>query len=127
MAVVVGFIPTPVGFEALDAALAEATQRGGPLIVVNVIRPGDEADPRHAHPGDLDAAADRLRGAPVRVDIRQEQAQHDISEVLLDLVETERAELLVLGIRRGRDLGAHLLGITLQKILLSVPCDVLVV
>ena len=36
MAVVVGFIPTEVGFKALAAARDEAEQRGGPLIVVNV-------------------------------------------------------------------------------------------
>ena len=40
MAVVVGFIPTEVGFKALTAAREEAEQRGGPLIVVNVLREG---------------------------------------------------------------------------------------
>lgn len=33
MAVVVGFIPTEVGFKALAAAREEAEQRGGPLVV----------------------------------------------------------------------------------------------
>ena len=48
MAVVVGFIPTEVGFKALAAAREEAEQRGGPLVVVNVLRAGIEEDPRHA-------------------------------------------------------------------------------
>ena len=82
MAVVVGFIPTEVGFKALTAAREEAEQRGGPLVVVNVLRAG---------------------------------------------VEEEKAELLVLGVRRQNDLARHLLGLTVQKLLLSSPSDVLVV
>lgn len=127
MAVVVGFIPTPVGFEALDSARTAAEERGGPLIVLNVVRQGDEQDPRHASEGDLDAAGDRLRGSAVRVDIRQESSEDDIADVLLDTVEKEKAELLVIGLRRERDVARHLLGVTLQKLLLSAPCDVLVV
>ncbi|PWH06619.1 universal stress protein [Brachybacterium endophyticum] len=127
MAVVVGFIPTPVGFDALDTARAQAESRGGPLIVLNVVHSNDEDDPRHASDGDLDAAADRLRGSAVRVDIRQETSDEDISDVLLDTVEKEKAELLVIGLRRERDVARHLLGITPQKLLLSAPCDVLVV
>ena len=51
MAVVVGFIPTDVGFAALDAARTEAERRGGPLILVNVVRDGVEDDPRGVPPG----------------------------------------------------------------------------
>lgn len=127
MAVVVGFIPTAVGFDALEAARREAETRGGPLIVVNIVRPGDDADPRHAHQGDLDAAQERLHGAAVRVEFRQERADYDIADVLLDVLEAEKAELLVLGLRRRQDIGAHLLGTTSQKLLLSAPCDVLVI
>jgi nucleotide-binding universal stress UspA family protein len=127
VAVVVGFIPTPVGFDALDTARSEAEGRGGPLIVLNVVRTDDESDPRHASAGDLDAAEDRLRGSAVRVDIRQETSDDDIADVLLDTVEKEEAELLVIGLRRERDVARHLLGITPQKLLLSAPCDVLVV
>ncbi|MGO3314963.1 MAG: universal stress protein, partial [Brachybacterium tyrofermentans] len=39
----------------------------------------------------------------------------------------EKAELLVLGIRRQNDLARHLLGLTVQKLLLAAPCEVLVV
>jgi nucleotide-binding universal stress UspA family protein len=127
VAVVVGFIPTPVGFDALDAAAQEAEARGGPLIVVNVIRPGDEDDPRHADEGQIDTASEHLRGRAVRVDIRQVTADDDVAESLLKVVEDEQAELLVLGLRRHKDIGRHLLGITPQKLLLSAPCEVLVV
>ena len=127
MAVVVGFIPTEVGFKALTAAREEAEQRGGPLVVVNVLRAGVEEDPRHADDQQLEIARDQLRRATVRVAFRQETTEDDIADVLLQVVEEERAELLVLGVRRQNDLARHLLGLTVQKLLLSSPSDVLVV
>lgn len=127
MAVVVGFIPTEVGYKALDAARDAAEQRGGPLILVNVVREGVEADPRHADDLQLETALDRLRRSAVRVQVRQERTEDDIADVLLKVVEEERAELLVLGIRRQNDLARHLLGLTVQKLLLSARSEVLVV
>ena len=127
MAVVVGFIPTEVGFRALTAAREEAEQRGGPLVVVNVLRAGVDEDPRHADDQQLEIARDQLRRATVRVAFRQETAKDDIADVLLQVVEEEKAELLVLGVRRQNDLARHLLGLTVQKLLLSSPSDVLVV
>ncbi len=127
MTVVVGFIPTPVGFAALDASLDEARRRGGPLIVVNVVRDGDEDDPRHASAEQLEMAQDRLRGAPVRVDVRQVRAELGIAGILLDIAETERADLLVIGIRREREHNRQFLGFTAQKLLVDAACDVLVV
>ena len=127
MAVVVGFIPTEVGFKALTAAREEAEQRGGPLVVVNVLRAGVEEDPRHADEQQLEIARDELRRTTVRVAFRQEATEDDIADVLLQVVEEERAELLVLGVRRQNDLARHLLGLTVQKLLLSSPSDVLVV
>ena len=127
MAVVVGFIPTEVGFKALTAAREEAEQRGGPLVVVNVLRAGVEEDPLHADDQQLEIARDQLRRATVRVAFRQETTEDDIADVLLQVVEEEKAELLVLGVRRQNDLARHLLGLTVQKLLLSSPSDVLVV
>src|SRR5699024_5978734 len=100
MAVVVGFIPTEVGFKALTAAREEAEQRGGPLIVVNVLREGITEDPRHANEQHREIARDHLRGSSVRIEFRQETTEDDIADVLLDVVEAENAELLVLGVRR---------------------------
>ena len=127
MAVVVGFIPTDVGFKALDAAREEAELRGGPLIVVNVVREGVADDPRHADDGELDVANDQLRGSMVRVEMRQQRTDDDIADVLLDVVDAEKAELLVLGLRRQTDLARHLMGLTVQKLLLSARSEVLVV
>lgn len=127
MAVVVGFIPTDVGFKALDAAREEAELRGGPLIVVNVVREGVADDPRHADDGELDVANDQLRGSMVRVEMRQQRTDDDIADVLLDVVDAEEAELLVLGLRRQTDLARHLMGLTVQKLLLSARSEVLVV
>ncbi|MBE9405027.1 universal stress protein [Brachybacterium muris] len=127
MAVVVGFIPTEVGYKALDAARDAAEQRGGPLIVVNVVREGVSEDPRHADDLQLETALERLRRSAVRVQVRQEHTEDDIADVLLKVVDEERAELLVLGIRRQNDLARHLLGLTVQKLLLAARSEVLVV
>lgn len=127
MAVVVGFIPTEVGYRALDAARDAAEQRGGPLIVVNVVREGVSEDPRHADDLQLETALERLRRSAVRVQVRQEHTEDDIADALLKVVDEERAELLVLGIRRQNDLARHLLGLTVQKLLLAARSEVLVV
>lgn len=127
MTVVVGFIPTPVGFAALDAAREEAELRGGPLIVVNVVRADDADDPRHADAGQIDQAHERLHRAAVRVDVRQLTTEYDIAEVLLKVLEEEKAELLVIGIRREREYARHLIGTTAQKLLLASHAEVLVV
>jgi nucleotide-binding universal stress UspA family protein len=92
-----------------------------------VLRDGVDEDPRHADEQQLEIARDQLRRATVRVAFRQETAEDDIADVLLQVVEEEKAELLVLGVRRQNDLARHLLGLTVQKLLLSSPSDVLVV
>lgn len=128
MSVVVGFIPTPVGFAALGAASAEAGRRGGPLVVANIVRPGDDGDVRHARPDQLEEARERLRrSAPVRVDVRQVSTEGSIADALVRLVDEERAELLVIGIRRGEGEMRHLIGTTAQRLLVDAACDVLVV
>lgn len=127
MAVVVGFIPTEVGFAALRAAREEAERRGGPLVVVNVQRDGDEDDPRHADEVQLDRAVESLHRAAVRTDVRAVRTEDDVASALLDVIDQEKAELLVIGIRREMGVARHLLGVTAQKLLLSAPCDVLAV
>ncbi|MDN5821513.1 MAG: universal stress protein [Brachybacterium sp.] len=127
MAVGGGLKPPEGGLQALAAAREEAEQRGGPLIVVNVLREGISEDPRHANDQHREIARDHLRGASVRVEFRQESTEDDIADVLLDVVEAEDAELLVLGVRRQQDLSRHLLGLTVQKLLLSSNSEVLVV
>src|SRR5699024_10601004 len=104
-----------------------AEQRGGPLVVVNVLRAGVEEDPRHADDQQLEIARDQLRRATGRAAFRQETTDDDIADVPLQVVEEEKAELPVLGVRRQNDRARHLLGLTVQKLLRSSPSDVLVV
>src|SRR5699024_12261722 len=92
-----------------------------------ILREGVADDPRHADDGELDVANDRLRGSMVRVEIRQLHTDDDIADVLLDVVDSEQAELLVLGLRRQTDLARHLMGLTVQQLLLSARSEVLVV
>lgn len=127
MAVVVGFIPTEVGYRALEIARTEAERRGGPLVVVNVLRDDVEQDPRHADKDDLEAALEHLHRSPVRVEVRQEHTDDDIADVLLRVVSEERAELLVIANRKRESPGRHLLGLTVQKLILSANSEVLVV
>lgn len=127
MSVVVGYIPTPVGLAALDAAAAEARRRGGPLVVVNVVGDRVADDARHARPDQLEIAHERLRRTSVRVDVRQVTTTDSPADVLVRLAGEESAELLVIGIRREREVAQHILGSTSHRILVESPCDVLVV
>lgn len=127
MSVVVGYIPNEIGRAALHAAREQAASRGLPLVIVNILGTGGDQDPRHASADDLEAVAEALHRSAVRVEIRQEQAEDDIADTLLAILEREHAELLVIGNRREPSQGRQLLGLTLQRLLLDADCEVLVV
>ncbi|WP_058234516.1 universal stress protein [Devriesea agamarum] len=127
MTVLVGFIPTQVGYAALDAAIAEADRRTTSLLILNVVHEGHEGDPRHARPQDLTYAEEKAREARVRYEIRQVTSSDNFAQVLIDTAERDDIELVVIGLRRDREVARHLLGATAQRVLLSAPCDVLAV
>ena len=124
--VVVGFLPSPEGEAAVDAALAEAAARSLPLVVVNGSRGGAPIDTHLADDTRLSAIHSRAAAAGVAVEIRQPSG-HDPIEELLALSHQASTALLVIGLRRRSPVGKLLMGSSSQRLLLEAECPVLAV
>jgi nucleotide-binding universal stress UspA family protein len=78
------------------------------------------ADEKH-----LDAVSERLAADGIAHEIRQIVDATDVAGEILAQAENEKAELIVVGLRRSSPLGIVLLGSNAQRIILSAPCPVL--
>lgn len=127
-AIVVGFIRSPEGQAAVDAAVEEARRRGGRLVVVHSSKGGDQdADTVIADRDALEAVEAKLRGDGVEVVVRDFARGNDPAEDLVDVANSEQAALIVIGLRRRSPVGKLLMGSNAQQILLTADCPVLAV
>lgn len=127
MSVVVGFVPTPEGWAALDAAVEAARVAGDRLVVVNTSRGDTYADPRYAQDHHLEDLRARLDPAGVPWSVVRRMRGVDAADEMLAVAEEEKAALVVIGLRHRSPVGKLLLGSTSQRILLEAGCPVLAV
>ena len=127
MTIVVGYVPTPEGEAALDAAIAEAGLRDQPLHVVNSARGDVLADPRFASERVLDQVRAKLDGAGVVYEIDQKVRGHEAAEEVVEAADRVNASLIVIGLRRRTATGKLITGSQAQRILLDAHCPVLAV
>ena len=125
MSILVGYVPTPEGAVALEAAIAQATLRSTSVVVVNVAVGTNFNDVTFADEKDLDAVADRLTEAGVAHVMKQVVGASDVAGEILSLAVSEHAELIVVGLRRSSPMQIALLGSNAQRIILTAPCPVL--
>ena len=126
MGIVVGYLATPEGHAALDAAVEEARQRSVAVVVVLSAR-RDETPERRA---ELEKAL-----GDVRAELGAKGVEHDVrllsgGDVADDLISTAEevgAQLVVLGLRRRSPVGKLILGSNAQRVLFDAPCPVLTV
>ena len=127
MTVVVGYVATPEGAAALDAAVAAASTRQVPLIVIL----SERGHRFGADSGGLEAQADEVRrqleGSGLTYEVRQTTRGRDVAEDIIGAAVSDRAELIVIGLRRRSPVGKLILGSNAQRILLDSPCPVLAV
>ena len=123
-AVVVGYVPTPVGRAALEHGVAEAQRRGAKLYVVNTSRGDALVDERYVQGEALTALQAEL---PVNAELRHQTRGRDIAEELDALVDEVDAELLVIGLRKRSQVGKLIMGSAASRILVTVRCPVLCV
>ena len=125
--IVVAWSPDDYGRAAVDAALVEARRRGVGVVVVNATRGDalvdDSAMPR---PTQLGRCERVLAGADVPHEMRQTMGS-DIAEQVLRGGRRDRAELVVIGLRRRSPVGKLIMGSTAQRVLLGAHCPVLAV
>lgn len=129
MAIVVGFLKTPEGEAAVDAAVEEARMRGSDLVVVHSMReaPTTRVDDVLDYREELARLRERLGAAGVRADVHELVRGNDPATDLLAVAEQVAAELIVIGVRRRSPVGKLLLGSTAQRVLLDADCPVLAV
>ena len=128
MKVLVGFITTPEGEAALEAAIAEAKLRSATLVVVHSLHGGGrDADLLPEYTRALHEVENRLRGEGVDFEIRELVRGNSPGDDLLKFATDEHVDLIVIGIRRRSPVGKLVLGSNAQDILLGADCPVLAV
>ena len=126
--VVVGFVRTPEGDAAVDAAVEETRRRSGRLVVVHSEKGGDlDAETVLQNRDALEHLQRRLKDDGLEVEVRDLARGKDPVDDLVDVADREQAALIVIGLRRRSPVGKLLLGSNAQQILLTADCPVLAV
>ncbi|CAN7595863.1 universal stress protein [Terrabacter sp. LjRoot27] len=125
--IVVGYIPTPEGVAALEAAIGLARQDAAHLTVVNTGRDGNYADPSFATAEDIDTIDLQLADADIAHAVRQPTTGRSAAEEILAAASEVDADLVVIGVRRRSPVGKLVTGSTSQQVLLDASCPVLAV
>ncbi|GAA4286892.1 universal stress protein [Georgenia daeguensis] len=127
MTIVVGYIPTPEGYAALQHAITVARKEESLLVVVNSSRGEAAADPRVLSEDQIGTAEEQLGEAGVEHLLVQPSRGRSAADEVLTAADEHRAELIVIGLRRRSPVGKLLLGSNSQRILLEATCPVLAV
>ncbi|MGH1565404.1 universal stress protein [Mumia sp. DW29H23] len=127
MTVLLGYLDTPEGNAAFDAALEEAAHRKARLVVVNSPHPGAPVDAALIDGARSDALRRSAEEAGVVLELRQTPHHEDLVPVLEEVAAAVDASVLVIGIKRRSPVGKLLLGSTAQRILLQIDIPVLAV
>lgn len=129
MLIATGFLRSPEGRAALDAAATEALERDARLLVVHSMRGGerDELDQIRAYDAAFEEATARLSERGVNHEVKRYARGASPAEDLLQCARDEDVDLLVIGIRRRSPVGKLILGSNAQDIILQADCPVLCV
>ena len=126
MGIVVGYLATPEGRAALDAATVEAARRGTGVVVVVSVRPEEGEDARAAATAALESVGVELTERGVEHEVRLLDGG-DTADDLISTAEKVGAELVVIGLRRRSPVGKLILGVNAQRVMFDAPCPVLTV
>lgn len=127
MTIVVGYVPTPAGEAAVQAAITEARLRDEDLLVVNSAREGSVVETTVATTEDLSRVLTLADDAGVRAEVVRGTHRDDFTDEILDLAEKHDASLVVIGLRRRSTVGKFIMGSVAQRILLQADHPVLAV
>jgi len=126
MSIVVGYLATPEGRAALDAAVDEARRRSTRVVVVVSARPDEPTDQRAAVEAALAQVDADLSGEGIQHEVRLLDGG-DVADDLIATAEEVGAHLVVIGLRRRSPVGKLILGANAQRVLFDAPCPVLTV
>lgn len=123
--IVVGYLPSEMGFLVLTSAIDLALVWEARLVVVNSSRADAPLDPLLATGEDLTKVQKLLDQAGVDYEIENPVRGRDAADEILDAAEAHDARLIVMGLRERSRVGKMLFGSTAQRILLQANCSVL--
>lgn len=126
-AVVVGYVPGPLGEAALQQGIAEARLRELPLVVVNTTRGDALVDAHYLPAPDAEVLRARLGALDLTAELRQVSAGRDVAEDLDLIADEVDAALVVIGLRQRTPVGKLILGSAASRILLTIRRPVLAV
>lgn len=127
MIIVVGYIPTPEGHAALEAAVAEGKRHNGKLLVLNASRGDAPVDQRFSSSEDWEAVHQQLVDSGVEFEVLQTLHSEEPADQVLNAAREHEADLIVIGLRRRTPVGKLILGSAAQRILLDAECPVFAV
>jgi nucleotide-binding universal stress UspA family protein len=126
VSIIVGYVPTAEGTAALDRAITEAHKSQTRLVIINSSRGDAIVDKRYAQAADINEVTERLERAGIDHLVLQPVRGNDAANEVLEAAEN-RAELIVIGLRKRTPVGKLIMGSTAQQILLEASCPVLAV
>lgn len=129
MNIVVGYVMSPEGDAAMEAAIAEAKLRNGSLFVLHSSRGGHSESEQEilAYREAGEALEQRLSAEGLEFELHGYVLGNAPSEDIVRVAKEQGADLIVIGIRRRSRVGKLLLGSNAQEILMDAPCPVLAV
>jgi nucleotide-binding universal stress UspA family protein len=132
MKIVVGHHDTPEGRAALERAVELARERGGQLHLVSLVplpKNSEEAEryerTRAQRESELQAVAEDYVTAGIDAHAQVPNGVQRPADALLSVARIEKADLIVIGMRRRSRVGKLVLGSTAQEVLLDADCEVL--
>ncbi len=129
MRIATGFLQSPEGRAALDAAADEAEARGATLLVVHSMKGGerDELEQVRAYDAAFEEATTALEQRDLDFEVKRYVRGATPAEDLLQCAQDEDVDMLVIGIRRRSPVGKLIMGSNAQDIILQADCPVLCV
>lgn len=126
MTIVVGYIDSPEGEQALKTAVDEAKLRSCKLVIVNAIIGESTVETTAVPSPEMDATRASLEAQGISVTVEQPLGP-SIADSILETAVQHDASLIVIGLRKRSPVGKLFLGSASQTILLTAECPVLAV
>jgi nucleotide-binding universal stress UspA family protein len=112
------------GRSALTAGVREARTRGTELVVLHALSGSQEPTAQGQEIAAVEAA---VRAIAPEARVEAALPDPDSTSTLLTLIDKTEAELVVIGSRHRSAVGKFLMGQTVQRLLLEIPVEILLV
>ncbi|MFA7269178.1 MAG: universal stress protein [Sterolibacterium sp.] len=126
MTILVAYVPRPEGRAALDKGIEMAKRFNENLLVINVSAGTTMVD-EFVSPEDVKQMEMQFAASGIQIEFKQLNRGNSPIEEIETLVNSLKASMLIIGLRKRSPVEKLFLGSVAQAILLSIPCPVLTV